>query len=213
MHYDVTKDGVLTNVGVSESSGSVRLDDAAVTCVSTRWRNTPQYVKGRAVESTFHQAIIRYVLEKPFSGDAESYEIRGRAFEAIGRYDSAILDFDKALQKNPALTNVYYRRGFAHYMLGEHWFALEDLNESIARDPRFSDAIGARELVLREFQPTIYETIVLEMRDLVRRSQGFFDALLTAVQEAGAALRRSALQRLFGQVVKPVSAPQNGERL
>jgi len=62
VHYDVGIDGSITNVGVAKSSGSDRLDRAAVTCVSTRWRNSPAMNGETAVASPGHEAIVRFTL-------------------------------------------------------------------------------------------------------------------------------------------------------
>ncbi len=62
VHYDVGVDGSISNVGVSKSSGSERLDNAAVSCVSSRWRNTPAMQGNTPVASPDHQAIVRFSL-------------------------------------------------------------------------------------------------------------------------------------------------------
>ena len=62
VHYDVGVDGSITNVGVAKSSGSDRLDQAAVSCVSSRWRNTPAMNGDTPVASPNHQAIVRFSL-------------------------------------------------------------------------------------------------------------------------------------------------------
>jgi len=62
VHYDVGVDGAISNVGVAKSSGSDRLDQAAVSCVSSRWRNTPAMNGETPVASPNHQAIVRFSL-------------------------------------------------------------------------------------------------------------------------------------------------------
>jgi len=62
IHYDVGVDGSISNVGVSKSSGSERLDNAAVQCVSTKWRNTPAMQGDTPVASPGHQALIQFQL-------------------------------------------------------------------------------------------------------------------------------------------------------
>lgn len=62
VHYDVGVDGAISNVGVAKSSGSERLDNAAVSCVSSKWRNTPAMQGDTPVASPNHQAIIRFSL-------------------------------------------------------------------------------------------------------------------------------------------------------
>jgi len=43
--YDVGKQGEITNVHVVKSSGWPLLDQAALTCASTQWRNTPAMIE------------------------------------------------------------------------------------------------------------------------------------------------------------------------
>ncbi len=62
IHYDVGVDGSISNVGVSKSSGSERLDNAAVSCVSSKWRDSPATQGDTPVASPNHQAIIQFTL-------------------------------------------------------------------------------------------------------------------------------------------------------
>jgi protein TonB len=62
VHYDVGVDGEITNVGIAKSSGSDRLDQAAVSCVSTKWKDTPAMQGNTPVASPGHQAIVQFTL-------------------------------------------------------------------------------------------------------------------------------------------------------
>ena len=62
IRYDVQADGTIDNVTVAQSSGSGRLDRAAVDCVSHSWRNTPARLRGIAVPSPGHIANIQFLL-------------------------------------------------------------------------------------------------------------------------------------------------------
>ncbi|MEJ0028495.1 MAG: energy transducer TonB [Rhizomicrobium sp.] len=62
IHYDVGADGSISNVGIVKSSGSDRLDQAAVNCVSSKWRNTPAMQGDTPVATPGHQAIIQFKL-------------------------------------------------------------------------------------------------------------------------------------------------------
>jgi protein TonB len=62
IHYDVGVDGAITNVGVAKSSGSDRLDQAAVSCVSSKWKDTPAMQGNTPVASPGHQALIQFTL-------------------------------------------------------------------------------------------------------------------------------------------------------
>jgi len=58
--YDVEADGSISNVHLVKSSGFDRLDQAALACVRTAWRNVPAMQDGVAVASPGHQAIINF---------------------------------------------------------------------------------------------------------------------------------------------------------
>jgi len=62
IHYDVGVDGAISNVGISKSSGSDRLDQAAVSCVSSKWRDSPASQGDTPVASPNHQAAIQFKL-------------------------------------------------------------------------------------------------------------------------------------------------------
>jgi len=53
-----------------------------------------------------------------------------------GDYDSALADFNKAIELNPDNAENYRNRGTAYFFKGEFFFALTDLNEAIRLDPK-----------------------------------------------------------------------------
>jgi protein TonB len=62
IHYDVGVDGTISNVSVLKSSGSDRLDRAAVACVSTKWRNTPA-MQGDTPVASSHEANVQFKFQ------------------------------------------------------------------------------------------------------------------------------------------------------
>jgi protein TonB len=60
VEYDVGVDGAISNVRIIKSSGSDRLDQAAISCVSTKWKDTPAMQGNTPVASPGHQASITY---------------------------------------------------------------------------------------------------------------------------------------------------------
>ncbi len=60
--YDIAADGAIVNPHVTTSSGYPRLDDAAMACVTTQWRNMPALQDGVAAASPGHQAMIAFNL-------------------------------------------------------------------------------------------------------------------------------------------------------
>ena len=65
VRYDVGADGGVSNVRIGTSSGSPRLDEAAILCVSIAWRNTPAMIGKVPVASPGHQAIVRFNIDAP----------------------------------------------------------------------------------------------------------------------------------------------------
>ena len=61
--YDVGADGAVANVRVVKSSGYPELDNAALACVASQWRNTPALRRGAPVATPDHRAIIRFRLQ------------------------------------------------------------------------------------------------------------------------------------------------------
>ncbi len=61
--YDVTDDGSIANMQIIASSGNKDLDDAAMACVTTQWRDTPAIRDGEPVTSSGHQALVSFRLD------------------------------------------------------------------------------------------------------------------------------------------------------
>jgi TonB family protein len=83
--YDVEASGTITNVRVARTSGSARLDAAAVRCVSEAWRNTPAMRGGVAVPSPNHMAYVAFELvAEPAAPPEPAFEIGAEAYVLIG---------------------------------------------------------------------------------------------------------------------------------
>lgn len=83
--YDVDAEGNIVHVHVVGSSGDQALDDAAVACVATHWRNTPAMRGSTPVASPGHRAIIQFLLrdDAPPSARPAPYRIPPAVFTAI----------------------------------------------------------------------------------------------------------------------------------
>lgn len=77
-----------------------------------------------------------------------SYFYRGAAYQAIEEYDEAMLDYTKAIELDPNMTDAYYNR--AKIILSRKDIenpdinkAIADLTKAIELDKNFADAIYA----------------------------------------------------------------------
>jgi tetratricopeptide (TPR) repeat protein len=73
---------------------------------------------------------------------------RGNGYYAEGRYEEAIMAYNKAIELNPD-THIWYNIGNAALFLGKYDTAIEAYNNAIEIDPSFSDALNNKGEALR----------------------------------------------------------------
>ena len=59
--------------------------------------------------------------------DANGFHDRGNLRSRNGSYDSAIADYNQAIEMEPGFAEAYYNRGSSFYELGSYEEALADL--------------------------------------------------------------------------------------
>ncbi len=74
-----------------------------------------------------------------------AYSMRGGSYYALGEYESAIMDYDEFLKKNPNDALIYADRGTAYFNLGEYESAFEDYKKVLELNPS-----GRVEKIVRE---------------------------------------------------------------
>ena len=91
------------------------------------------------------------------------YFYRGVANQALENFDDAILDYTKAIEINPQMTDAYYNR--AKILLSRKDVenpdinrAISDLEKALEQDPNFADALyamGAAQKKLENYEKAI----------------------------------------------------------
>ena len=76
--------------------------------------------------------------------DAEVCASVVRAYAALGQYQRAIQDFDKAIRLDPQTALDYNNRGAAYVSLGQYQRAIQDLDEAIRLDSQLAIANANR---------------------------------------------------------------------
>jgi tetratricopeptide (TPR) repeat protein len=73
------------------------------------------------------------------------YIARGATYYAKGELDTAIADYDKAIQLQPDLALAYYDRGAAYYVMGAYDKAINDVKKvfELNNDPAVQQAAEA----------------------------------------------------------------------
>ena len=111
-------------------------------------RNNPFKLRKQALDKLYagnYEDTIK-VLNEAIELDSQSdtaYLNRGVAKSRLGKYEDAIVDYDKAIQL-AASDTAYYNRGFAKAKLGKHDAAIDDFTMSIKLEPKFVPAYTLR---------------------------------------------------------------------
>ena len=72
------------------------------------------------------------------------YNHRGAAYVALGNYNQAIEDYDRAIEIRPGYVDAYNNRGSAYKGLGNYRRAIEDYDRAIEIRPGYVDAYNNR---------------------------------------------------------------------
>lgn len=75
------------------------------------------------------------------------YFNRGNLEKLLKNYESAILNFNKAVTLNPKFAEAFYKRGNVKFSVKDYKGALEDYNEAIKLNPKFAEAYHNRGLI------------------------------------------------------------------
>jgi tetratricopeptide (TPR) repeat protein len=83
------------------------------------------------------------------------YFYRAVAYQALEQFDEAMLDYTKALQINPNMTDAYYNRAYINLTRKDISNqdlekTLQDLQKAIELDPKFIDALYAMAAALKK---------------------------------------------------------------
>jgi len=79
--------------------------------------------------------------------EVSAYSNLGGAKCALGDFESAINDFDKALSIDKNYAALYFNRGYAKFSLKNYKGALDDYNKAIELNPKDANAIRSRDMV------------------------------------------------------------------
>lgn len=113
---------------MSDEDGSAeKLDELLDKVLSLKTRG--QY--DQAIE------ILDEILEREGNAIARSneYALRGKIKREAGRYESAIGDYDEAIELDPENHQFHYERGITNVIRGEPETGLEDFGAAIEREP------------------------------------------------------------------------------
>ena len=78
----------------------------------------------------------------------ESWGIKGKVLNELGRDEEALICFDKVLNINPNDLNGWYKKGQTLMKLNRNAEALKCFDKALELDPTFEPALKAKEDIL-----------------------------------------------------------------
>ncbi|HXW26809.1 MAG TPA: tetratricopeptide repeat protein, partial [Xanthobacteraceae bacterium] len=118
-------------------------------------------------------ALIRSGRSSKYDLGTQYYN-RGRAYRQKEDYDSAIADFNEAIELDPKYIDAYYERGYAYYAKGDYDRAVAEYTEAIRLDPKFTNAYYERGYSYSAKGD--YDSAVADHTEAIRLDPKFADA-------------------------------------
>ncbi len=85
-------------------------------------------------QGDFRQAIAKFEHAIKRRSLPEYYNTRAHTYALQADWESAMRDYNKAIELNPKYYEAYYERGYVHYRQGQLAQALNDFNASVEPD-------------------------------------------------------------------------------
>ena len=95
------------------------------------------------------------ILNTSFGQTAQEFFDRGFAKSNLGDYSGAIVDYNKAIDKNNTEADYYNYRGLAKSYLKDYTAAIKDYNKTIELDPNNLKAYNNRGNIMRNLEDNI----------------------------------------------------------
>lgn len=161
----------------------------------------------RDIERGAYMKAIRVLSEAMSKGaGAEAYELRARAYEAIGSKDLALKDLNRFISSRPNEPSGYITRGDAATSMKYFERAISDYDRAIELDPFFFDAYLGRSVAFASIEK--YELSIRDLELALKIDQNNPEALynmgmiciLAGLPEAG----KDFLNRVLAQEANPV---------
>ena len=110
---------------------------------------TPSAHKALGLEEdnkgNFEKAIAEYdIAIHKDSNDAEAYNLRGKAYFSLERYNDALKDYNEAIGINPDYTDAYFNRGMLNDERKKYEDAISDFTKALSLKPNYDDAVFHR---------------------------------------------------------------------
>ena len=110
---------------------------------------TPSAHKALGLEENnkgnFEEAVAEYDMAiNKNSNDAEAYNLRGKAYFSLERYNDTLKDYNEAIRINPDYAEAYFNRGMLNDERKKYEDAISDFTKALSLKPNYDDALFHR---------------------------------------------------------------------
>lgn len=114
-----------------------------------------EFIKALKADSLYSPSqlnlnTINDILKKKINNEAGTHLFKGVQFDNEGKYDQAIIEFNKAIEINPKYADTFNRRGLVYSNLKKYEQAINDYTAAIQLNPKYTDAYNNRGVVYFE---------------------------------------------------------------
>jgi tetratricopeptide (TPR) repeat protein len=78
-----------------------------------------------------------------FAQSCSDWIVRAEGFKIEGNYESAIIEYNKAIKDEPTNAEYYYRRGLTYVSIRKYSLAIQDFDTVIHLRPKYYEGYGA----------------------------------------------------------------------
>ncbi|MFZ2472444.1 MAG: tetratricopeptide repeat protein [Methanothrix sp.] len=148
----------LNNQQLAARSGSATADQTQLEANSAALGVTQPSQEREGLNSTASQKIE---IEEPEAASAESWLENGNSLYEQGRYNEAVVSYDRSIMLNPQLEASWFNKGNALYMQGNYDNALLAFDRVIEINPQDANAWICLGLTLKKLDRNIEANVAL----------------------------------------------------
>lgn len=113
-----------------------------------RRRGDCQYVLvpvlGGDVQAYYDRALADYEAALDIEPDVYTYNVHSSIIGALGQWDNAILEYDRAAELNPDYGETFFNRGYAYKVLGQTEQSIADFERFLASEHYWNEDLVAQ---------------------------------------------------------------------
>jgi tetratricopeptide (TPR) repeat protein len=101
-------------------------------------------VLGGDVQAYYDRALADYEAALDIEPDVYTYNVHSSIIGALGQWEDAILEYDRASELDPDYAETFFNRGYAYKVLGRTEQAIADFERFLASERHWNKDLVAQ---------------------------------------------------------------------